>query len=232
MGQETIRAIMQADDLTLVGQTGHQDDLAKAIQESKPNTVIDFTIPDCVYQNSKTIIEQGVHPIIGTSGLSSQQIEELQMLCQHRQLGGIIAPNFSIGAVLMMKLSQQIAYHLPQAEIIEMHHDKKIDAPSGTAIKTAAMIASARQTTPVLPTQKETIVGARGANCENVPIHSVRLPGLVAHQMVIFGGESETFTLRHDSLHRASFMPGVLLACRKVQGLKELVYGLENILTP
>ncbi len=230
MGQETVQAVLGAKDLMLVGQTSRHDDLAAAIRESKANIVIDFTVPDSVYENTKIIIEEGAHPIIGTSGLTAQQITELQMLCKHRQLGGIIAPNFSIGAVLMMQLSKQVAHYLPQVEIIEMHHDKKIDAPSGTAIKTAEMIASARKTIPALPATKENIPGARGANYENIPIHSVRLPGLVAHQTVIFGGECETFTLRHDSLHRASFMPGVLLACRKVGELKELVYGLENIL--
>jgi 4-hydroxy-tetrahydrodipicolinate reductase len=230
MGHETITAIEQTQDLTIVAKTGHKDDLATAIKSSEAQIVIDFTRPDCVYQNTKTIIEQGAHPVIGTTGLTQQQIIELQNLAKAKQLGGIIAPNFSIGAILMMKFAQQAAHYLSHAEIIEMHHDKKLDAPSGTAIKTAQMIAATRNSQPTMPTCKESLPGARGGNYENIAIHSIRLPGFLAHQMVIFGGEGETLTIKHDSISRSCFMPGVLLACRKVTTLKELVYGLENVM--
>lgn len=230
MGQEAVKAIEQAQDLSLVAKTGHQDDLAGTIKSSEADIVIDFTRPDCVYQNTKTILEQGAHPVIGTTGLTQQQILELQGLAREKQLGGIIAPNFSVGGVLMMKFAQQAAHYLPHVEIIEMHHDKKLDAPSGTAVKTAHMIAAMRGSQPSLPICKESLVGARGGNYENIAIHSIRLPGFLAHQMVIFGSEGETLTIKHDSISRSCFMPGVLLACRKVPMLKELVYGLEYVM--
>lgn len=230
MGQETVKALAQANDFKIVAQTGHDDDLAALIQSSSAEVVVDFTRPDCVYENTKTIIEQGAHPVIGTTGLSQQQIIELQSLAKQKQLGGLIVPNFSIGAILMMKFAQQAAHYLPHVEIIEMHHDKKLDAPSGTAVKTAHMIAATRASQPDLPQCKESITGARGGNYENIPIHSIRLPGFLAHQMVIFGGEGETLTIKHDSISRTCFMPGVLLACRKVTALKELVYGLEHVM--
>jgi len=231
MGQEAVQAITDAQDLTLVGQTTQGDDLVSAIQSTRAQVVVDFTSADTVFANSKTIIEANTHPVIGTSGLLPAQVEELQRWCADKQLGGLIAPNFSIGAVLMMKYAQDAARYLGQVEIIELHHAGKQDSPSGTSMKTAEMIAETRcqQEIPATP-QHETIPGARGAIHQGVPIHAVRLPGLVAHQTVVFGGDSETLTLRHDSLHRRSFMPGVCLACRQVVGLKELVYGLEHIL--
>jgi 4-hydroxy-tetrahydrodipicolinate reductase len=230
MGQEAVKAIQATHDLQLVACTGRHENLAAVIKETKAEVVVDFTRPDCVYENTLTIIENHAHPVIGTTGLSASQIETLQAKCQQQQLGGIIAPNFSISAVLMMRVTAELARYLPQVEIIEMHHDKKLDAPSGTAIKTATMIAAARQQTPALPECKENLAGARGGLYENIPIHSIRLPGLVAHQEVIFGGDSETLTLRHDSIHRAGFMPGVLLSCRKAPQLKQLFYGLEHLL--
>lgn len=230
MGQEAVKAIQATTDLQLVASTGKQENLATVIKETQADVVVDFTRPDCVYENALTIIDNHAHPVIGTTGLSAKQIETLQARCQQQNLGGIIAPNFSISAVLMMKAVAELARYLPHVEIIEMHHDKKLDAPSGTAIKTASLIAAARQQIAPLPECKESIPGARGGLYENIPIHSIRLPGLVAHQEVIFGGDSETLTLRHDSIHRAGFMPGVLLSCRKVSQLKQLVYGLEHLL--
>ena len=232
MGQEAVNAINASTGLSLVGTTDIDDDLVKLINETKAQVVLDFTRADVVYNNSKLIIGAGAHPVIGTSGLTVAQVKELQALCAAKQLGGMVVPNFSIGAVLMMKYARDAARYFPDVEIIELHHNQKQDSPSGTAMKTAAMIAEnrvVRADAPAVAT-KETLVGARGANCQGIPIHSVRLSGLVAHQEVIFGGQGETLTLRHDSLHRQSFMPGVCLACSKVVELHELVEGLEFIL--
>ena len=181
-------------------------------------------------KNTETIIECGACPVIGTSGLLKEQIQALEKRCFELKRGGIIAPNFSLGAVLLMKYAANIAKYFPQVEIIEMHHAQKLDSPSGTAIRTAELIAkertSAKQNTRTL----ETIPGARGATYEDIPIHAVRLPGLIASQQIIFGGLGETLTLRHDTIDRQSFMSGVILACRKVLQLNHLVYGLENLL--
>ncbi len=230
MGSETVIAVNNDPALELVASLNRHDDLGKTIRETRANCVIDFTSPQAAFQNTKIIIENNAHPIIGTTGLSSQQIAELQELAMQKKLGGLIAPNFSIGAVLMMHFSREAAAFFPDVEIIEMHHEKKKDAPSGTAIKTAELIAenldaSLKQTINC----EESHPGALGAKYKDIPIHSVRLPGLVAHQQVIFGGHSETLTIRHDSIHRKCFMPGVVLACKKVAALNQLVYGLEHI---
>lgn len=230
MGTATVKAVAEDSELELVGQTGHQDNLAAEINRTKAQVVIDFTNANEVWKNTVTIIDAGAHPVIGTSGLLPEQIKELQARCAQRQLGGIIAPNFSLGAVLMMKYAQEIVKYFPQVEIIEMHHDGKLDSPSGTAMRTAEMLATARQTAPPSKKIREIVPGARGAHYQDIPVHAIRLPGLVAHQQVIFGGVGETLTLKHDSIDRVSFMPGVCFASKKVMHLKELVYGLENIL--
>ena len=200
------------------------------LRNSGAQVAVDFTTATVAYNNARTLIECGVRPVIGTSGLLPEQVAELQALCQAKQIGGGSAPNFAIGAVLMMKYSQDAVKYFPHAEVIELHHDGKVDAPSGTAIKTANLLAESRSSVPKKIADKEIISGARGANAENIRVHSVRLPGLVAHQEVIFGGQSQTLTIRHDSIHRDSFMPGVCLACKKVMDLNELVYGLEHLL--
>lgn len=230
MGQEACKAIEETHDLIIVAKTNRNDNLADMIQRSQADVVVDLTVATAAYQNTKIIIENNAHPVIGTSGLSQEQIEEFQQVCHKKQLGGIIVPNFSIGAVLMMRFAKDAAKYFNDVEIIELHHDKKVDAPSGTAIKTAQMIADNRRSSPPLRDEKEILPGARGAIKEGIHVHSIRLPGLVAHQSVIFGGNSETLTIHHDSIHRQSFMPGLLLSCRTVGKLKELVYGLENIL--
>lgn len=230
MGIVTCDAVDGDPDLKLVAKAGRDDDLSALISKHKPQVVVDFTNCDVVLDNMQVMIEHGVHPVIGTSGLLPEDVKTLQQQCQSVKLGGIIAPNFSIGMVLMMQLCQRAASYLPHAEIVESHHAEKHDAPSGTAIKTAEMIAAGRSTTPLTPNCQETIPHARGATLDHVPIHSVRVPGLVAQQMVIFGGHNETLTLRHDTLNRHCFMPGVLLACKRVIGLKQLVYGLESLL--
>ncbi len=230
MGQEAVTAVQAHDTLELVGQGHRGDDLSQAIKDSGAEVVVDLTAASVARDNAQIIIESGAHPVIGTSGLLPKDVQFLQELAAAKSLGGIIAPNFSIGAVLMMQYARDAMAHFSNAEIIELHHDEKQDAPSGTAIKTAEMMAQNRKLTPKQINSKEAIPGARGGNMQDIPIHSVRLPGLVAHQSVIFGGHYETLTIRHDSLHRKSFMPGICLCCEKVIGLKELVYGLEHIL--
>lgn len=236
MGQMTVKTINAHPSFELVGQTGREYDLKKAIKDSHAQVVIDFTQPDSVFKNASAIIEVGAHPVIGTTGLTREQIHALQEQAAKIKLGGIIAPNFSIGAVLMMRYAKEIVKHLPNVEIIEMHHAEKMDSPSGTAIRTAELLAKSCQqinqkhNKSLENKSHETVTGARGANCHNVPIHAIRLPGLLAHQQIIFGDTGETLTLRHDSIDRQCFMPGVTLACEKVMELDKLIYGLEEIL--
>ena len=230
MGKESVKAVSEDPDLDLVAQTDLGDNLPGEISQTKAQVVVDFTTAAAAMKNADCIIESGARPVIGTSGLLPEQVAELQNLCNKQNLGGIIVPNFAIGAVLMMKYSQDAAKYFPHVEVIELHHDLKADAPSGTAIKTANLLAESRCLAPQTVDEKEILSGARGANAEDIRIHSVRLPGLVAHQEVIFGGQSQTLTIRHDSIHRDSFMPGVCLACKKVMDLNELVYGLEHLL--
>jgi 4-hydroxy-tetrahydrodipicolinate reductase len=230
MGQASVKAINDDPELTLVGNGSKQDNLAELIKELKAQVVVDFTNADAVAASVQTIIDSGVHPIIGTSGLLGEQVKQYQEQCAKLKLGGIIAPNFSLGAVLMMKHAQEIAKYFSHVEIIEMHHDGKLDSPSGTALRTAEMLAVNFKPIENTKKSRENIPGARGASHHKIPIHAIRLPGLVAHEQVIFGATGETLTLRHDSIDRVCFMPGVVLACKKVIALKELVYGLEHIL--
>jgi 4-hydroxy-tetrahydrodipicolinate reductase len=231
MGQMTVQAITQQSRLELVGQVARGYDLANSIKDSKAQVVVDFTHPNAVYDNTRIIIESGAHPVIGTTGLKQEQIKSLQKQCADIQLGGIIAPNFSISAVLLMKYAQEIAGYLPEVEIIESHHPQKADSPSGSALYAAEMIAKSRgQQRLERPTLHETVPGARGADYKGIPIHALRLPGMLAHLEIIFGNTGETLTLRHDSIDRACFMPGVCLACEKVVSLKEMVYGLEHVI--
>lgn len=228
MGKIAAVAVEQNSGLKLVAAIGREDDLHHTIKKMAAQVVVDFTNAESVFENTKTIIAAGANPVIGSSGLLPEQIKQLQQLAKEKKLGGIIVPNFCIGAVLMMQFAEQAAKYFPQAEIIELHHDKKLDAPSGTAIKTAEMIANNRKNDRA--SCNETIKGARGAVLKDVTLHSVRLKGLLAHQEVLFGNEGELLTVRHDSFNREAFMPGVCLACKKVVELNELVYGLENIL--
>jgi 4-hydroxy-tetrahydrodipicolinate reductase len=230
MGQEACNAINECPAFSLVAKLGSKDSLEQAIQIHQPEVVLDLTTAHVVYDNTRIIIENNVHPVIGTTGLTAQQIDQFQEICGNKQLGALIVPNFSIGAILMMKFAEQAASYFPDVEIIELHHNKKQDAPSGTAIKTAQLIAKNRKEIPNHIIEKEILPGARGAKQNEIPIHSVRLPGLVAHQKVIFGGNSETLTIAHDTINRQCFMPGIILACKKVLELDHLVYGLENIL--
>ncbi|MFH1542901.1 MAG: 4-hydroxy-tetrahydrodipicolinate reductase [bacterium] len=206
MGSETVKAVQNESDLELVGSIDFGDDLAKNIKQTKAEVVVDFTHPDAVLKNVLTILKSGANAIVGTTGLKQEDLDAIKKACEVNKANCLVAPNFAIGAVLMMKYAADAIKHMPNAEIIELHHDKKVDKPSGTAIKTAQLMG------------------------KDVPIHSVRLPGLVAHQAVVFGGLGQTLTIRHDTINRESFMPGVILAVRKVKALKGLVYGLEHLL--
>lgn len=233
MGQLVAKAVSADSELELVGQTGREYHLKQAIIDSQAQVVVDFTHPGAVYANTLAILEAGASPVIGTSGLTIEQINMLTAMCAQLKRGAIIAPNFSIGAVLMMKCAREIAPHFDAVEIIEMHHENKVDSPSGTALRTAQILSETRRVVTHLSEKAatvENVPGARGALYEGIPIHSVRLPGVLATQTVLFGGVGETLTIRHDSIQRESFMPGVCYACKKAVTLTGLVYGLELIL--
>lgn len=238
MGGETVAAIQAAPDLSLVAEIGRDDHWADVLASAKPSVLVIFSVSDSLVDNIETALINGVVPVIGTTGLSQSDIAIVRELCCQYEIGALIAPNFALGAVLLMRFARDAAKYLPDAEIVEMHHEQKRDAPSGTATKTAELIAEGRaELTPTaLPADaSEKIAGARGGKGEgDIPIHSVRLPGFIASQMVIFGGPGQTLTLRHDSIDRQSFMPGILLAIRQAPVLAanggDLVYGLENLL--
>ena len=244
MGSEVVKMVKQDDELLYVGgidPIGNQgkgsDDLPvyqrleEALIAEKPDVIVDFTNPQTVKDNVRIAIEMGVSPVVGTTGLTQDEILYLDKLAKENGVGGIIAPNFAVGAVLMMKFAQTAAKYMPHVEIIEYHHDQKLDAPSGTALKTAELIQHSRKDIRQgHPDEKETLAGARGGEYQGFRIHSVRLPGLVAHQEVIFGDLGQTLTIRHDSIHRESFMPGVNLAIKKVKSVQGIVYGLEHLL--
>jgi 4-hydroxy-tetrahydrodipicolinate reductase len=213
MGQTVCDAVEGADDMELVARADPElgVSLDQALSDAKPDVVVDFTVPATVFENTRLCLERDTHAVVGTTGLEPDQVEELQKLAAGSKGNCLIAPNFAIGAVLMMEAAKMIAPHMPDCEIVELHHDAKLDAPSGTAKRTAELIEAA---------------GGR----PDTPIHSVRLPGFVAHQEVIFGGLGQTLSVRHDSIARESFMPGVLVAVRKVAELDGLVVGLENVL--
>lgn len=190
-----------------------------------------MTIPEVGFPHTKQALEHNIRAVVGTSGFTAEQIQELTTIANENKVGCIIAPNFALGAVLMMLFSKMAATYFPDVEIIEKHHDNKIDAPSGTATKTIEMIQQTRQTKQQgHPDEYEIMPGARGAESDGMRVHSMRLPGLVAHQEVIFGGTSELLTIKHDSFHRESFMNGLKLAVNEVLPLETLVYGLENVM--
>ena len=192
---------------------------------------VDFTTPKFAYENTRFALENGFAPVVGTTGFSPEEIQELTSLSEEKKLGGLIAPNFAIGAILLMQFAAQAAKYFPHLEIIELHHDKKKDAPSGTAVKTAELVSQTRTSLQQGATDEEELMaGARGAAFDGFRIHSVRLPGLVAHQEVIFGAQGEGLTIRHDSYDRISFMSGVNLAIKEVVKREKLVYGLEHLL--
>lgn len=250
MGREVLKAVYQDPELTLVGAVdvkGSDDigdligvgktgilvgnTLSAVIEETKPQVLIDFTRPEAVMNNIRNSIVHGVRPIVGTTGFSADDVNEVRMLCDKHDVSALIAPNFAIGAILMMKMATEAAKYLPHVEIIEFHHDQKLDAPSGTALRTAELIRGTRKAIKQgHPEEVEKIRNARGGELDGMRIHSVRLPGYVAHQEVIFGGLGQTLTIRHDSISRESFMPGVVLAAKKILHTKGLTFGLENLL--
>ncbi len=232
MGSLACETLGSHAEFQLVASLGRADLLEQVIKDTHATVVVDLTRADCVYENALTIVKSGAHPVIGTSGLLDEQIIELTQLCKEKGLGGLIVPNFSIAACLMMRFAAHAATVLSEVEIIEAHHPQKLDAPSGTALKTAEMIANARQEQKNKLALKELIPGARGAEHHQVNIHSLRLPGILARQQVIFGNVGETLTITHESIDRASFMPGLVLACQRVLDLNTLHYGLDHVLFP
>jgi 4-hydroxy-tetrahydrodipicolinate reductase len=205
--------------------------IEEAIEQVAIDVAIDFTVPAVAFTNTKYYIDHNIHPVIGTTGFTDAEIDQLTKLSAEKKLGGLIAPNFAIGSVLMQIFSAKAAKYLPDVEITEIHHNQKLDAPSGTAEKTAKLIYEARgEHVSGHPDEKETMPGARGADFHGVRIHSLRLPGYNSHQIVQFGGIGEALTIRQDSFDRSSYMPGVALAVEKVATLDGLVYGLEHLL--
>lgn len=248
MGRQVASALVQESDIQLVGgidlkkqnisiSSGETDSLLKVttdlpalIAKTHPNVLVDFTHPSSVMNNVRRALESGVRCVVGTTGLSASDFDEIRSLCEAKKIGAVIAPNFAVGAVLLMRFAQIASRYFDNAEIIEMHHDKKVDAPSGTALKTADFM---RHRDPAA--QEEIAASleslpARGEDVGGTRIHSVRLPGLVAHHEVIFGGPGQTLTIRHDSLSRESFMPGIILAVREVMKLDRAVFGLDALL--
>lgn len=258
MGREVIKAVVQADDLRLYAAVDHNPEvfsldagelvgletlnieltnelepvLAAAAQEKQPCVMVDFTHPNSVYRNIRSAIAYGVFPVIGTTGLSDEQMNDLTEFTEKASMGCLVIPNFSIGMVLLQQAAVHASQYFDHVEIIELHHNQKADAPSGTAVKTAQLLGDLGKTyNPALVEEKEHLAGARGSlGSENIRIHSIRLPGLIAHQEVLFGAPGQLYTLRHDTSDRACYMPGVLLSIRKVTQLQTLIYGLEKIL--
>jgi len=233
MGVEVCKAVDAADDLELVAMIDQGDWLFNA-SDAGAEVVVDFTTPDVVMDNLHWCVDQGINVVVGTTGFTEQRLERVRGWLAHKPgVGVLVAPNFGIGAVLMMQFAARAARHFESVEVIELHHPRKLDAPSGTATHTAALIARARAEAglgPVPDATKDEVEGARGASIDGVRVHSVRSAGLVAHQEVLFGTAGETLTIRHDSLDRASFMPGVLLAIRAVRNRPGLTVGLDPLL--
>ena len=229
MGSEVVKAVTAANDMELHATV----DLGDSIESVKgADVVVDFTNPENVMKNLEFLINNDINVVVGTTGFDAGRLAQIEgWLASHPKVGVFIAPNFAIGAVLMMEFSKQAAPYFESVEIIELHHPNKVDAPSGTAARTAELINKARTNSSKQPDATNTgLEGARGAKVGDVPIHSVRLRGLVAHQEVLFGGLGETLTIRHDSLDRAGFMPGVLLGCREIIKTPGLTIGLEKFL--
>ena len=233
MGSEVVKAVEAAEGLTLVAALDLGDSLDQ-LKGSAAQVVVDFTTPDSVMNNLEFLINNGINVVVGTTGFDDSKLATVKgWLAANPSVGVLIAPNFAIGAVLMMEFAEKAAKYFESAEIIELHHPNKVDAPSGTAARTASLISGARKQAnlPAMPDATSTSLdGARGANVGDVPVHSVRLRGLIAHQEVLFGGLGETLTIRHDSLDRAGFMPGVLLGVRKVVANPGLTFGLEKFM--
>ena len=231
VGATMVQAVEGADDLTFTAGVDAGDPLTM-FTDSQTEVVIDFTHPDVVMDNLKFLIDNGIHAVVGTTGFTDDRLNQVRSWLNDKpDIAVLTAPNFAIGAVLSMHFAKQAARFFESAEVIELHHPHKADAPSGTAARTAKLIAEARKGLPPNPDATSTgLEGARGADVDGIPVHSVRLAGLVAHQEVLFGTQGETLTIRHDSLDRTSFVPGVLLAVRRVREHPGLTVGLEPLL--
>ena len=233
MGAEVVKAVTNTSDLELVAQLDLGDSLEQLVTAGA-QVVVDFTTPDSVMKNLEFLIQNNIHAVVGTTGFDSARIDSLSKeLSKHPQVGVLIAPNFAIGAVLMMEFAEKAARYFDSAEIIEMHHPDKVDAPSGTAARTAELMTQARKDSkkaPMPDATKQSLEGARGSKVGDIQIHSIRAQGLVAHQEVLLGGVGETLTIRHDSLDRAGFMPGVLLGVRSVIDHPGLTHGLDKFM--
>lgn len=233
MGMEAVKAVTDAPDMELVASLGRGANLNE-ILDAGATHIVDLSVPASTVQNVRFAVENGLHAVVGTTGWDDDRRADLtELLASHREAGVLIAPNFALGSVLASAFAATAAKYFESVEIIELHHPNKVDAPSGTAVRTAELIAAARKAAdvPVGPDATESqLDGARGAIVDDIHVHSVRLRGLVAHQEVLFGGPGEQFTLRHDSYDRASFMPGVLLGLRTVASRPGLTYGLDGYL--
>ncbi|GAA2510288.1 4-hydroxy-tetrahydrodipicolinate reductase [Streptomyces sp. NPDC059506] len=233
MGSEACRAVEAADDMELVAALGRGDEL-RTLADSGAQVAVELTHPDSVMENVEFCITHGIHAVVGTTGWTDERLARVRgLLADAPGTGVLIAPNFGIGAVLTMRFAQQAARFFESVEIVELHHPNKVDAPSGTAVRTAQLVAEARREAGRGDQPDATITaleGARGADVDGIPVHAVRLRGLIAHQEVLFGDEGETLTIRHDSMNRASFMPGVLLGVRRVVDTPGLTFGLEHFM--
>ena len=232
MGSEVVKAVTEANDLELVAELDLGDSLDTLVTAGA-QVVVDFTTPDSVMANLEFVISKNIHAVIGTTGFDDARIAKIKSLLSTSKSGVLIAPNFAIGAVLMMEFATKAAKYFESAEIIELHHPNKVDAPSGTAARTAELMSAARKEAGLSAGPDATTTsldGARGATVGQIPVHSVRLRGLVAHQEVLLGGIGETLTIRHDSIDRVGFMPGVLLGVRQVVNHPGLTFGLENFM--
>ena len=233
MGSEVVKAVEATDGLALVAALDLGDSLDQ-LKGSAAHVVVDFTTPDSVMNNLEFLINNGINVVVGTTGFDDAKLATIKgWLSQNPSVGVLIAPNFAIGAVLMMEFAEKAARYFESAEIIELHHPAKVDAPSGTAARTAELMSAAREAAGLgaMPDATTTsLAGARGSLVGDIPVHSVRARGLVAHQEVLFGGLGETLTIRHDSIDRAGFMPGVILGVRKIVNTPGLTHGLDKFM--
>jgi 4-hydroxy-tetrahydrodipicolinate reductase len=232
VGSLIVKAVKADREMELAGAVDLGDDLGAALAKGRPEVAVDFTTPVCVFDNVSAILAKGVHAVVGTTGMDEDRLARLDALAREKGVACLVAPNFALGAVLMMRFAEEAARFYPWVEVMERHHEKKLDAPSGTAAETARRIARSRKVPPSPVDEKESAPGARGGRVEEVAVHSMRLPGSIAHQEVWFGGPGETLVLRHDTTDREVFVPGVLLAVRKIDGFKGLVRGLDPLLWP
>jgi 4-hydroxy-tetrahydrodipicolinate reductase len=252
MGRAAVRTIARREDMTLVGALGRQTglgqdagivagagalgvpvtgDLAQIFLVGRPTVLVDFSRGEVIAEHAAMALDHQIPVVIGATGIRPEEVAVLRERCASQQVGAILAPNFALGAILMMEFARRAARFFPHVEIIELHHDRKRDAPSGTAARTARLVASSRGAAPPAGvTETVDVAGARGGAVDGIRVHSVRLPGLVAHQEVIFGGAGQTLTIRHDSTSEESFMPGLVLAILRVGDLRDLAEGLEHIL--